>query len=80
MRIVDIQDAGRRLAHLIEAAATGEDVVIFKVGAPIARLLPVRRTRTRQFGRLRGKARIADDFDGPLPDDLIAEFEGDDDR
>ena len=31
---------------------------------------------TRRFGGLKGKVRIADDFDAPLPDDVIAAFEG----
>jgi hypothetical protein len=37
-----------------------------------------RRTEERKqiFGRLAGKAAIADDFDAPLPDELLNEFEG----
>lgn len=76
MRVFDIRDAGKRLARLLEAAATGEGVVIVKARAPVARLLPVTRMGTRQFGRLRGKVRIAADFDGPLADDDVSEFEG----
>jgi hypothetical protein len=30
----------------------------------------------RRFGGLKGKIRIADDFDAPLPDDVLAAFEG----
>ena len=32
--------------------------------------------RPIRFGLLEGKGWIADDFDGPLPDDLLAQFEG----
>jgi hypothetical protein len=30
----------------------------------------------RRFGVLKGKVRVADDFDAPLPDDVLAGFEG----
>ena len=32
--------------------------------------------RPIHLGLLQGKGWIADDFDGPLPDDLLAQFEG----
>ena len=38
----------------------------------------VNRTAARAslFGRLRGRATIADDFDAPLPEQIIRDFEG----
>ena len=43
----------------------------------MARLLPLESRRTPiRFGVLKGKVKIADDFDAPLPDDLLAAFEG----
>jgi hypothetical protein len=35
--------------------------------------------RKRMFGRLQGQITIADDFDAPLPDEVLREFEGGDD-
>jgi hypothetical protein len=35
-----------------------------------------REKRMIHFGSLKGKGWIADDFDAPLPDDLLAQFEG----
>ena len=43
---------------------------------PVARLVPVAEPqRPRELGRDRGKIWIADDFDAPMPDDFLAEFE-----
>jgi antitoxin (DNA-binding transcriptional repressor) of toxin-antitoxin stability system len=60
---------------LIDEAAAGEDVVIAKNGTPVVRLVPVRPTsRRRGFGALKGKIRVSDDFDAPLPDDVLRAF------
>jgi antitoxin (DNA-binding transcriptional repressor) of toxin-antitoxin stability system len=62
---------------LVDAAASGEEIVIAKAGKPAARLVPMERVKVaRRFGGLKGKVRIAEDFDAPLPDDVIAAFEG----
>ncbi len=41
-------------------------------GKPVARLTSISKRPQRQFGVLKGKIKIAKDFDGPLPNDLIA--------
>jgi prevent-host-death family protein len=77
MQTVNIHEAKTRFSRLVDAAASGEEIVIAKAGKPAARLVPMERPKvTRRFGGLKGKVRIADDFDAPLPDDLIAAFEG----
>lgn len=78
MKIVSISEATLKLAQLVDAAAAGEDVVIEKNGVPAARLVPVEPTPKppRRIGLLKGKFEIPDDFDAPLPDDLLADFEG----
>ena len=75
---VNIYEAKTRLSSLVERAANGEEIVIAKVGKPKARLVPVALTGKglRQPGGLKGKIRIADDFDDPLPDDILDAFEG----
>lgn len=50
------------------------DVVVTQDGVPVARLTPVRTSRTS--GMDAGKVWIAPDFDAPLPDDLLDAFEG----
>jgi prevent-host-death family protein len=72
---INIYDAKTRLSELVDRAAKGEEVIIAKAGKPVARLVPLR-VRERKPGRLKGKIKIAEDFDAPLPDDVLAEFEG----
>ena len=77
MSVINIYDAKTQLSKLVEQAAAGKDVVIARGGKPIARLtrldLPKRKLK---FGVLKGKVKIAADFDAALPDDVVAQFEG----
>ncbi|NPT37410.1 type II toxin-antitoxin system Phd/YefM family antitoxin [Paraburkholderia xenovorans] len=77
MQTVNIHEAKTQFSRLVDAAAGGEEIIIAKAGKPAARLVPMEHAKvTRRFGGLKGKIRIADDFDAPLPDDVVAAFEG----
>ncbi len=77
MRKVNIYEAKTRLSQLVEAAAAGEEIVIAKAGKPLARLVPLREsTAPRTPGCLAGRFQVSEDFDAPLPDDLLDAFEG----
>ncbi len=77
MAIVSIRVARSQLSGLIELAARGEDVIILRRGKPIARLTRVVEVPSKiRFGLLKGKARVPRDFDAPLPDEVLAAFEG----
>jgi len=77
MQTVNIHDAKTHFSRLVDAAASGEEIVIAKAGKPAARLVPITHPSVaRKFGVMKGKVRIADDFDAPLPDDVLASFEG----
>jgi prevent-host-death family protein len=74
---VSLYDAKTHLSSLVDRAAAGEEIVISKSGKPKARLVPLDDVRPlREPGRGRDRWRISDDFDAPLPDALIAAFEG----
>jgi prevent-host-death family protein len=74
MHITNISEAKAQLSSLIEQVLAGHDVVIGKAGRPVARLVPFERTKEdRRPGAMRGKIRIAADFDD-LPDDLAEAF------
>jgi antitoxin (DNA-binding transcriptional repressor) of toxin-antitoxin stability system len=61
----------------VNEVAAGEEIVIVKAGEPVARLLPVEpRREPRKPGLLKGKIWIADDFDEPLPGEIMAAFRG----
>jgi prevent-host-death family protein len=77
MNKVNIHRAKTHFSSLVELAARGEEVVIAKAGKPVARLVPYFPKReARRPGRLRGKVRIKKDFDRPLPEGILASFEG----
>lgn len=76
MLTVNTHEAKTHLSRLLARVANGEEIIIAKSGKAIARLVPVRRqTKKRVAGMDRGKARIADDFDAPLPRDIQSFFE-----
>ena len=74
---VNIYEAKTKLSQLVDKAASGEDVVVSRNGKPLARITRLEPPRRLiRFGVLKGKIRIARDFDAPLPDDALAGFEG----
>lgn len=73
---VNVHEAKTHLSRLLEEAVAGEEIVIAKAGRPYVRLTPVVRERApRVLGHLRGKIRIAGDFD-ETPLEVLALFEG----
>lgn len=76
MSQVNIHEAKTHLSRLVKEAANGKEIVIAIAGKPAARLVPLEAapTKRRKPGRLKGKIRIADDFDAPLPDELLKLF------
>lgn len=66
---MNVAEAKAKLSELIDAVLDGEEVVISRRNVPVVRLTAVEGARARPvFGRLRGKVRLAADFDEPLPD------------
>jgi prevent-host-death family protein len=73
---VNIHEAKTHLSRLLQRVAAGEEVTIARAGVPVARLVGVEPKAKRPLGFARGEVWVADDFDAPLPDDLLAEFYG----
>jgi prevent-host-death family protein len=77
MRIVNISEAKTNFTKLLEEVVKGNVVLIAKSGIPMAKLTCISSTRPiRKPGFLKGKIKIASDFDSRLPDDLLNAFEG----
>lgn len=72
---VGVHEAKTRLSELLRAVSSGQEVEILRNGEPIARLVPARTRRHRSFGHDVGAFEIDDDFDSPLPEALLADFE-----
>lgn len=73
---VNIHEAKSRLSQLVQRVLKGEKVVIAKAGQPLLDLVPHRAQQMpRQPGRLKGRVRMAPDFDR-TPDEVVDGFEG----
>jgi prevent-host-death family protein len=76
LKTVNIHDAKTNFSRLIKLVESGDEVVIARGGRPIARLVPyAAQARRRTLGADSQTVRIADDFDAPLPDDLMDDFD-----
>jgi prevent-host-death family protein len=75
---VNIHEAKTHFSRLLQRVAAGEEVTIARAGVPVARLVPVppEKKKIRPLGFDRGRVWVADDFDAPLPDDLLKAFYG----
>jgi prevent-host-death family protein len=77
MSIVNIHEAKTHLSRLVERAAAGEEIVIAKAGAPVAKLVRYERPeKPRTPGGWEGRVWIAPDFDD-VDSEIVATFEGD---
>jgi len=75
MKTVNIHAAKTHLSALVEEAALGEEIIIAKAGKPVARLVPLEKKDLRKtLGMWKGKVWISDDFDAPLPPDILRGF------
>jgi prevent-host-death family protein len=74
---VGVHEAKTTLSELLRRVAAGEQVTITRGGEPVAMLVPAPRREPRRFGSDRGLFEVPDDFDEPLPEDLLQAFEAD---
>jgi len=73
MTIVNVQEAKTRLSDLLARVERGEEVIIARSGAPVARLVPVGSPPPRRFGGM--PLTIPEDFDAPLGEADLASWE-----
>lgn len=77
MEHVNIYEAKTHFSKYVELAESGQDVIIARGGKQVAKLTAIQpKQRPIRFGVLKGMVRVAADFDAPLPDDMLASFEG----
>ena len=77
---INIHEAKTHLSRLVERVEKGEEIVISRAGTPAARLVPLARAgRRRSLGMLRGRIRLAEDWDTPETGAQIAREFGIDD-
>ncbi|HLH18629.1 MAG TPA: type II toxin-antitoxin system Phd/YefM family antitoxin [Bryobacteraceae bacterium] len=75
MKTVNIHAAKTHLSSLVEEAAAGEEIIIAKAGQPKARLVPIEDKKfDRKPGRFKGLIHMREDFDAPLPPEILRGF------
>jgi prevent-host-death family protein len=73
---VNVHEAKTNLSRLLKQVEAGEEVTISCAGTPVAQLVPVKSKGSFPLGFERGRIRISDDFDDPLPPELLKLFNG----
>ena len=71
---VGVHEAKTHLSQLLRLVDGGQEVEILRGGNPVAKIVPLRATGRREFGIDAGVFEVPDDFDAPLPDEVIADF------
>ncbi len=77
MKAVNTHEAKTHFSRLLRRVAAGEEITIANRGVPVARLVPMPPEKAKRvLGMFRGQFSVPEDFDAPLPDDLLDLFEG----
>jgi prevent-host-death family protein len=76
VRTGNVHAAKTHLSRLLDEVAAGEEIVIARAGKPVAKLVGVGQPKKRQLGLLADQIHTSDDFDAPLPEEILREFEG----
>lgn len=75
--VVNIHEAKTHLSRIVDDVAAGAEVIIAKAGKPMARLVPMQAaSRPKKLGLLKGRIKVPSDFNAPLPESVLAQFEG----
>lgn len=71
---VSVHEAKTHLSRLIRRVMAGEEIVIARSGRPVAKLVPMPGELPRVFGTDEGVFDVPEDFNDPLPDEMLGEF------
>lgn len=71
---VGVHEAKTHLSRLLRPVAAGQEVEISRNGEPVARLVGPPAPSPRRWGLDRGRFTVPEDFDGPLPAEIVDEF------
>jgi prevent-host-death family protein len=77
VKVVNMHEAKTTLSQLVEQAERGEEILLARAGEPVARIVALRTSARRVLGQWRGRVRMADDFDAPLPGSEQQAWDGD---
>ena len=77
---LNIHEAKTHLSRYLDELAKGEIIILCKRNIPIAEIRPIHPQRKdhRPLGLARGEFEVTPEFFEPLPDEILASFNGDD--
>src|SRR6266568_7244709 len=75
---VSVEEIQRDLSAYLRRVEAGETWIIVRAGQPVAEVKPVIAPAKvlRPYGLCAGEFTVPEDFDAPLPEDLLQAFEG----
>lgn len=74
MRTINVHEAKTHFSQLLDAALSGEEIIIARAGKPCVKLVPILEL-PRKPGALKGKGYLTDAFFEPLTEDEIGKWE-----
>ncbi len=77
-QVIGMHEAKSTLSQLVQRAAAGETIYIGPRGQAQVKMVAVSEPakQPRVLGRMKGRIKFHGDFDAPLPDDVLDQFEG----
>ncbi|MFN0020392.1 MAG: type II toxin-antitoxin system Phd/YefM family antitoxin [Pirellulaceae bacterium] len=78
MSTVSLEQLRQNTSDLLDRVEAGEHLLVVRGGRPVAEMWPVASplAQSRPFGLCANEFRVPDDFDAPLPSEILREFEG----
>jgi len=78
MTAVSVEEIRKDLLRYLHRVEAGETILILQDSHPVAEMKPVSNgtPRKRPTGLAKGEFVVPDDFNDPLPDDIIDSFDG----
>ena len=78
MSTITVQDAQANFPAVLARVAAGESLVLVDQDKPVAEFKPVAQPsgKPRPFGLSKGLYTVPDNFNDPLPDEILDAFEG----
>ena len=79
MTTVNIRDMERDLAGYLRRVQAGETLLVVDADQPLAEIKPIPtilpKRKPRPFGARKGDFVVPDNFDDPLPEEILQDFE-----
>ncbi len=73
---INIHEAKTHLSRLVDEVCKGKELILAKAGKPLVKLVPLEQCHPKRTpGFLKGKIKISKDFDAPLPQHWVDDFE-----